>query len=116
MSDVLTDLLIELLDLWSAERCEVKMEFDESAGSSESWTVLLVWVSEWNNPHQADWAEYTWNFYGETLDEALGEALEWAKALLPLERCGVCDGRGWWGGQNNPAVCEGCTGSGLAHD
>lgn len=101
--------MIELQELWSAELCDIKVEYHEG------WEVHLVWVSEWDNPHQADWAEYTWEFYGDTIDETLTLALEWAKALVPFERCGACDGRGWYGSVTE-MVCEECTGTGLAHN
>jgi hypothetical protein len=111
-----TDLMIELSDLWYDERCEVKVDFDESAGSTWPWTISLTWVSEHDNPHQAEWAQYAWLFYGTTLDEALTEALEWAKRLVPFERCGACDGRGSYGILDKPVICPECGGSGLAHN
>lgn len=100
----------ELQELWCAEHCDIKVDYREV-----EWVVDLVWVSEWGNPHNADWAEYTWEFYGETIDEALTAALEWAKALIPFERCGACDGKGSYGGLGDPIVCEECTGTGLAN-
>lgn len=101
-----------LHDLWSDERCVVDLNYDGSAGTSWPWLVGLVWTSEYDNPHHADWATYTWQFYGETPDDALVQAVRWAEGLLPFKQCGACDGRGRW---KSDEPCDECGGSGLEH-
>lgn len=83
-----TDLGAQLADLWSDERCAWHIDFDERAGSTLPWILSLEWTQEYGNPHGADWATYTWQVYGETVDEALAGAVEWCaqlRALEPLE-------------------------------
>lgn len=112
-----TELMCELLDLWSEERCEVKLDFDGGFGAVSDcpWTVWLLWGSERDNPHEAEYVEYQWPFYGESIDEALAAALVWARGLLPFKACEECDGRGWWGDLERPVTCRECDGDGLAN-
>lgn len=109
------DLGMVLEYLWWDERCSWHIDFDGSAGSSEPWTVILEWTQEYNNPHQADWVTYTWQFYGATVDEALADAIAWCEGLVPFERCGACDGDGEYTSGSTVVACEDCGGTGLAN-
>lgn len=75
------DLGIRLSDTWLAEQASWHVDFDEGAHVSWPWTVVLEWTSERDNPHHADWVTYTWQFYGETVERALTEAVEWCEAV-----------------------------------
>lgn len=108
-----TGLMEELTELWSAERCGVDWRFEEN--TSEPWCLLLSWVQEYGNLHQADWCEWTWQFYGETFEDAIVQAVDWARGLIPFEQCGACDGRGWY--QATPDIrrqCDECAGTGFS--
>lgn len=109
---VASDLGADLSDLWSAETCGWHVDYDGGAGSVWPWTVILEWSSERGNPHSADWVTYTWQFYGETIDRALSEAVEWCEGLVPWEPCGECDGTGSWNGRD---PCGDCQATGLAN-
>lgn len=97
-----------LSDLWSAELCSFKVEYH--AGMTP-WVVLLEWTSEYGNDHHAEWTTYTWQFYGDSVTEALYEAVAWCEGLLPWEPCRECDGNGEWNGER----CDDCDGTGLAN-
>lgn len=110
-----TALMAELQDLWCAERCGIDLRFETD------WCLLLSWTQEYGNLHGADWAEYTWQFYADTPEEALTLGLEWCHGLLPFQACSACDGRGWWSRSvadmeaGIQTQCEDCGGTGLEH-
>lgn len=111
-----TGLMNELHELWDGEGLEVHIGFDEPYfASEEPWHVTLEWTTESGNPHQADWARYTWQFYGETPEESITAAIDWARSLLPFEQCHTCDGRGFYHYRSLPHSCDTCDGTGLAH-
>lgn len=109
------DLGIRLSDLWYAERCGWHINFDGGAHSDNAFIVELEWTQEHDNAHQADWITYTWQFYGDTAEEALRDAVEWCEGLVPFEQCGACGGEGEYNTSAGRATCEECAGSGLAH-
>lgn len=100
-----------LNDLWSAERCAWRIEHH---GGDGAWVVLLEWTQEYDNPHHADWVTFTWQFYGDTVDEALSDAVKWCEELWPWRRCDACDGLGWWGRMPDRKPCDECHQTGLA--
>lgn len=79
-------LASRLCELWSAERCDWTLNFDEPRyGNKGCWTLSLEWTQEYDNPHGADWSTHTWEFsalVGEGGPEAvLRDAVEWCEAL-----------------------------------
>lgn len=100
-----------LNDLWSAERCTWRIEHH---GGSGPWVVLLEWTQEYDNTHDADWVTFTWQFYGDTVDEALAGAVGWCERLWPWRRCDACDGLGWCGRMLDRKPCDECRQTGLA--
>lgn len=113
-----TGLMLELEGLWFDEGCSINLRFEDN--DCEQWCLMLTWASDSGNPHGADWAEYTWQFYGSTPEESLTDAIEWCRGLLPFEACHACDGRGWYFMSTRDAEagiqtqCDECDGSGLA--
>lgn len=104
----------DLSDLWSDERCVWRIDYEAGGWGSPKvtpWVVVLEWTQEYGNPHQAEWASFTWLFYGDTIEESLAAAVEWCRDLLPWAPCGECDGKGSWNG----TLCADCQGSGLAN-
>lgn len=91
--------------LWSDEGCAWRVELHDG----KYWTVVLEWVTDRTYTHDADWVTFTWEFYADTIDEALTDAAEWCQRLAPWRRCAACDGRGEWNGNR----CDECVGSGL---
>jgi len=76
----------ELYALWEGnEYHEVEIRYESSwYGNPAWWHVNLLWHSEYDNPHQAEWVTYTWQFYDRQLSAALADALDFAKALVAL--------------------------------
>lgn len=104
------DLGRALEDLWSDELCCWRVE---RHGNETPWCVILEWTQERDNEHHADWTTFTWQFYGESVEEALADAVEWCRGLLPFRHCRECDGRGEYGGPRGATVaCEDCGGTG----
>lgn len=110
----------DLSDLWDAEVCSWRIEHRPG---HLPWTVLLEWTDEHDGRHDALWTTFTWEFYGDTVDEALSGAVEWCWELAPWRRCDACGGEGrYWGPPNRMSVhrerrrlrCDECKGSGLA--
>lgn len=103
-----TELAWQINDLWDDEGCDWKVRHE---GGDWPWHVYLTWATEYGNPHQADFAEYTWQFYGDTVEEALADAVKWLDELAPWQPCGECDGLGAWNGK----PCNVCHATGLAN-
>ena len=109
-----TGLMQELRELWSDEHCGVSIRFEDNG--CDPWCLMLTWVQEYGNLHGADWCEFTWQFYGENIEECAIEAIDWCRGLLPFEACHACDGQGWY--NSAPSVrtqCDECDGMGLAN-
>ena len=100
----LPSLGVELDRLWNDERCTWQVRLDHG----KWWTVVLEWTQE-GGEHTADYVTFTWEFYDESLDRALGDAVVWCLELAPWRRCTACDGRGEW----NETSCDECNGTGL---
>ena len=82
--DPFTALGYQLGELWCTEWCAWTVNFDEGWPGQDNpwpWTVALSWIQDSGAPHSADFAEYTWQFYGATAIEALFEAVNWAAEL-----------------------------------
>ena len=114
--DETVDLGADISDLWCDEGCSWHVDYDAGAGSASPWLVVLEWVQEGGLPYHRDveWVTWTWQFYGDTVDEALGDAAEWCWALVPWRRCEACDGAGEYGMKGGKVRCDECDGSGLA--
>lgn len=97
---------------WSEERCNWSVEYVASYWTEDPnpWLVSLEWTSEYENPHHADFVTYTWQFWGGTAIEAMGDAAKWLDELAPWRRCGACDGVGRY---STVDPCDSCGGSGL---
>lgn len=103
-----------LSELWSEERCSWELHYEPSFyGSPATFRLDLEWVTDRDTPHLADWTAYTWQFYADTADEAIADALAFCEGLLPFKPCGACDGVGWYGLPDSPTSCEDCAGTGL---
>ena len=82
--DPFTALGYQLSDLWCTEWCGWDISFDAGWPGQDNpwpWTVALSWIQDSGSPHGADFAEFTWQFYGGTAIEALFEAVNWAAEL-----------------------------------
>jgi hypothetical protein len=113
MPTELVETAARLDEVWWGEWIGWRVEYQRSLDRTNPWpwTCWLSWSSESGNPHGADWAEYTWSFYGATAEEAMVEAVNWAEALLVWRRCEACGG--------DPVLyrpCDECGGSGLQSD
>lgn len=100
--------------LWDAERCTWHIDFSADTVTDYAWVLTLEWVQEHGTEHGADWVTFAWLFYGATVEEAVGIAIDWCEGLLPFERCWECDGEGAYGYPEDRKVCPDCEGSGLS--
>lgn len=106
--------LATIIRLWSGEYCQTEITTTDPDGP----VVALKWADDHHGYHQADWAEFTWQFYGDTLAEAIKNAANWCAELAIWEPCPDCDGTGQFTPSHDlaPWDCHECGGSGLAHD
>lgn len=108
-----SELAMDLSKLWSDEYCAWSVRYDASWGRRDlgTWVVVLTWATDRDTRHGAEWVEYTWEFYGDTLDEALEQAFGWVSELSVWKPCCECDGLGEWAG----IPCNDCNQTGLAN-
>lgn len=78
-----TDLATRLEGLWSDEGCSWSAEFD-GLDTSEQWIVNLKLGQFGGNLHGANFAEYRWWFYGDSIEEALTKAVGWCEELAQV--------------------------------
>lgn len=105
-----------LSELWDDEGCVWSLVFDAAMyGATEpgSWLLELEWTQEYGNVHQADWVTFVWQFYGDSPELCVAEAVRWCEGLLPFAPCRECDGEGHYG-LDGEIPCEACDGTGLA--
>jgi hypothetical protein len=99
----------DLNDLWADEGCVWRIEHTGYGSDPGYWVLTLEWTNDGTNEHHADWVTLTWQFYGDTVDEVLADAVTWCWALNDWRTCRECDGRGEWQG----VACGACDGTGL---
>lgn len=74
-------------ELWCAERCNEDYHYEPSSyGNSHAHIFTLEWTDEYDSRHQADYTTYSWQFYGDTFEEAVVAAAQWCQALAPLAK------------------------------
>lgn len=99
-----------LAELWFEEGCDWSTHYEPAAHRNPpSWTVSLEWTTDRSYHHGADFVALTWQFYGDTFEDALSGAVEWLEHLAPWKRCDACDGLG----DQHQAKCERCGGDGF---
>jgi len=80
------ELAAELYQWEGRENHDVSIRYDPSwFGNPPCWMVSLDHAQDYGDPHHADWVARTWNFYGDTLEEALSLAVEFTRALAALD-------------------------------
>jgi hypothetical protein len=85
--DRLNALCARLHELWNSEGESVDIDYHPTwYGSKHEWMVTLVYQADifMDDRHSSDWIERRWQFYGDTLDEAMAEALTFSDALVAL--------------------------------
>lgn len=105
MSAAISDIGPRIDELWSDEGCSWQVRLD----GGKWWTVVLEWWTDWDCPHSANYMTLTWDFYDESLDVALAEAVAWCEELAVWRPCAECDGHGAWNGK----PCQTCNATGL---
>jgi hypothetical protein len=75
----------ELHALWGGEYDEVELRYEPEHYSNHAyWVVTLVARSERMALHSTDWVTLRWQFYGESIEESLYDALRFARDLDAL--------------------------------
>lgn len=107
----------QLSELWDAERCSWSLEYEPAMYHAKgTFRLDLEWADDRDTPHKADWATYTWQFYADTADEAISDAVAFCEGLLPFKVCPACGGRGgYYRTAEDEVPCEECEGTGLAN-
>ena len=82
VATAMSGLALRLAEVWNEERCDWRLLYEDPFyGIPPSWQVILTWTDEHTYTHGADYVTYDWISYGETAEEALLGAVEWAEAL-----------------------------------
>lgn len=99
------------------------MRYEAGAIVDDPWVVVLEWWTDHDVPHHAEFMRLTWEFVGNTCEDALGQAVYWVCLLAHWRRCDACDGEGSWWKQERPlngepvrlrTRCDECGGTGLS--
>jgi hypothetical protein len=99
-----------LRELWSDEGCRWQATHTGYGHDHGAWLVTLEATLDTLPFHDTDWVTLTWQFYGESIAEALEGAAEWVGQVNVWRPCPECDGQGEW----NHARCADCEGTGLS--